>query len=143
LAFGSTSGKMYCLPPIGQNFSVQDICVITFKIANHFCGENTLASNRNNVTTTTIFSQKDVHFGVGYLFHFHSLKVINEGNQRTFRPVWPDWAIFKFFIGIKYYLNIIQTFDDVIFLKNGAFSASFSLFLSFQYTVDSKQMFNI
>ena len=29
------------------------------------------------------------------------------------------------------------------FLKNGPFPASFSLFLSFQYTVDSKQMFDI
>ena len=28
------------------------------------------------------------------------------------------------------------------FLKNGPFPASFSLFLSFQYTVDSKQMFD-
>ena len=28
-------------------------------------------------------------------------------------------------------------------VKNGPFPASFSLFLSFQYTVDSKQMFNI
>ena len=31
---------------------------------------------------------------------------------------------------------------SVIFL-NGPFPASFSLFLSFQYTVDSKQMFNV
>ena len=30
-----------------------------------------------------------------------------------------------------------------IFLKNGPFPASFSFFSSFQYTVDSKQMFNI
>ena len=30
-----------------------------------------------------------------------------------------------------------------IFFKNGPFPASFSLFSSFQYTVDSKQMFNI
>ena len=29
------------------------------------------------------------------------------------------------------------------FFKNVSFSASFSLFSSFQYTVDSKQMFNI
>ena len=29
------------------------------------------------------------------------------------------------------------------FYKNGPFPASFSLFLSFQYTVDSKQMFDI
>ena len=28
------------------------------------------------------------------------------------------------------------------FKKNGPFPSSFSLFLSFQYTVDSKQMFN-
>ena len=31
----------------------------------------------------------------------------------------------------------------VFFFKNGPFPASFSLFLSFQYTVDSKQMFNL
>ena len=31
----------------------------------------------------------------------------------------------------------------MFFFKNGPFPASFSLFLSFQYTVDSKQMFNI
>ena len=30
-----------------------------------------------------------------------------------------------------------------VFLKNGPFSASFSLFWSFQYTVDSKQMLTI
>ena len=30
-----------------------------------------------------------------------------------------------------------------IVFKNGPFPASFSLFSSFQYTVDSKQMFNI
>ena len=30
-----------------------------------------------------------------------------------------------------------------LFLKNGPFPASFSLFSSFQYTVDSKQMFDI
>ena len=29
------------------------------------------------------------------------------------------------------------------FLKNGPFPASFSLFSSFQYTVDSKQMFDM
>ena len=29
------------------------------------------------------------------------------------------------------------------FLKNGPYPASFSLLLSFQYTFDSKQMFNI
>ena len=29
------------------------------------------------------------------------------------------------------------------FFLNGPFPASFSLFLSFQYTVDSEQMFNI
>ena len=29
------------------------------------------------------------------------------------------------------------------FFKNGPFPASFSLFSSFQYTVDSKQMFNV
>ena len=33
--------------------------------------------------------------------------------------------------------------DLVKLLKNGPFPASFSLFLSLQYTVDSKQMFNI
>ena len=32
---------------------------------------------------------------------------------------------------------------NVFFLKNGPFPASFSLFSSFQYTVDSKQMFDI
>ena len=31
----------------------------------------------------------------------------------------------------------------LLFLKNGPFLASFSLFSSFQYTVDSRQMFNI
>ena len=31
----------------------------------------------------------------------------------------------------------------IFFKKNGPFLASFSLFSSFQYTVDSKQMFNI
>ena len=32
---------------------------------------------------------------------------------------------------------------DHCFFKNGPFPASFSLFSSFQYTVDSKQLFNI
>ena len=31
----------------------------------------------------------------------------------------------------------------IYFFLNGPFPASFSLFLSFQYTVDSKQLFNI
>ena len=31
----------------------------------------------------------------------------------------------------------------MLFLKNGAFPTSFPLLSSFQYTVDSKQMFNI
>ena len=35
-----------------------------------------------------------------------------------------------------------QTFNFSFFLKNGPFPASFSLFTSFQYTVDSKQMFS-
>ena len=33
--------------------------------------------------------------------------------------------------------------DSVYFLKNGPFPVSFSLFSSFQYTVDSTQMFDI
>jgi len=38
----------------------------------------------------------------------------------------------------------LELWHEVIFyLKNGPFTASFSLFSSFQYTVDSKQMFNI
>ena len=35
------------------------------------------------------------------------------------------------------------TFVRIFFKKNGPYPASFSLFLSFQYTVDSKQMVNI
>ena len=37
-------------------------------------------------------------------------------------------------------MTIAQT--TLVFLKNGPFPSSFSLFLSFQYTVDSKQIFN-
>ena len=39
--------------------------------------------------------------------------------------------------------NSFKLISNQIFLKNGPFPASFSLFSSFQYTVDSKQMFNI
>ena len=39
-------------------------------------------------------------------------------------------------------LQLIQPKEET-FLKNGPFPASFSLFSSFQYTVESKQMFNI
>ena len=39
-------------------------------------------------------------------------------------------------------LKIQREYSLSFFLKNGPFPASFSLFLSFQYTVDSKQMFN-
>ena len=44
-----------------------------------------------------------------------------------------------------YLLSIVQVGKQSIFFfkKNGPFLASFSLFLSFQYTVDSKQMFDI
>ena len=38
--------------------------------------------------------------------------------------------------------HITTTLNKLVFL-NGPFPASFSLFLSFQNTVDSKQMFNI
>ena len=33
--------------------------------------------------------------------------------------------------------------QEIFFFLNGPFLSSFSLFLSFQYTVDSKQMFDI
>ena len=33
--------------------------------------------------------------------------------------------------------------EDLNLLKNGPVPASFSLFSNFQYTIDSKQMFNI
>ena len=39
--------------------------------------------------------------------------------------------------------KLAQFPQGFIFYKNGPFPASFSLFSSFQYTVDSKQMFNI
>ena len=47
--------------------------------------------------------------------------------------------------GVKYYVGSINLKDDVywLFFKNGPFPVSFSLFSSFQYTVDSIQMFNI
>ena len=39
-------------------------------------------------------------------------------------------------------LSIVISILKICFLKNGPIPASFSLFSSFQYTVDSKQMFN-
>ena len=45
----------------------------------------------------------------------------------------------------KLWIGTLQVSIDAVFyfFKNGPFPASFSLFLSFHYTVDSKQMFNI
>ena len=45
----------------------------------------------------------------------------------------------------KYHGDVLETAysESNFFLKNGPFPASFSLFSSFQYTVDRKQMFNI
>ena len=47
----------------------------------------------------------------------------------------------KFFgISSSFQFSFIQL---KVFLKNWPFPASFSLFSSFQYTVDSKQMYNV
>ena len=49
-------------------------------------------------------------------------------------PLWTPNTI----IGIIFF-----NFFNCFFFKKGPFPASFPLFLSFHYTVDSKQMFNI
>ena len=43
----------------------------------------------------------------------------------------------------RYNTGTVEDAIVIYFFKNGPYPASFSLFLSFQYTVDSKQMFNI
>ena len=57
------------------------------------------------------------------------------------QSVWPDWAFFKG-LGDIFFTKAVQIYAN-FFKKNGPILASFSLFSSFQYTVDSKQMFNI
>ena len=57
---------------------------------------------------------------------------------------WPSYRLFNLIITGRILLALLAIeVQDVIFLKMGPTRPSFSLFSSFQYTVDSKQMFYI
>ena len=60
----------------------------------------------------------------------------------TFQPVRRLEAYEAFNLVTFYPFSVVQIGTNIFFL-NGPFTASFSLFLSFQYAVASKQIFNV
>ena len=99
-----------------------------------------------NTTTTYVASFAIKLFQKTCVSHYqliHSFKFFHSIAASFFTL----YSSFLHRVNGKQFAEALQVFysfqNTLLFFLNGPFPASFSLFLSFQYTVDSKQMFNI